>query len=568
MTSAFEEGDPATARIAIVGEAPSYTEIRSDQPFVGPSGHLLNQLLQAGQIRRADCYITNVFETEVKKPKKDASKIFSQNDVLLWTAKKGFTEAGFEASRGCRERIARCAANVICTLGAPALHRFVDVRSISKWRGSIIEGSDGERKRKVVASFHPSYALQGAYEARYIIAADFKRVKAESVEPAIRYDVRELRIDPSFDECMSFLRRALDAPAINTDIELLNGSVDCFSIALSPTEAITIPLLDVGFDHRWTADEERQIWQGYAALIAAPHITKINQNIAFDLAVLLQLNRILPAGPIADCMVAFSVMNPFLKKSLGLISSLYTREPYYKDDGELHDSVGIDDFKRRWLYCAKDSVVSLESWQKLDRELDEKGYRSTYDMTMNLVPSLIWMMVRGLRVNSPALLKTKHDTQEKIAALMARMAESFGRPIINRAPKTAAEKRAVAASGAININSQKQLCAYFYEEKKLRPYIGDSGAQTCDDLALSRIIRRDGLHEAKLLQDYRTLNTLLTRYLDINFDADGRVRCSWNPRGTWTGRLSSSQTVFDTGGNLQNLPYDVRTFMESDYADA
>jgi hypothetical protein len=39
----------------------------------------------------------------------------------------------------------------------------------------------------------------------------------------------------------------------------------------------------------------------------------------------------------------------------------------------------------------------------------------------------------------------------------------------------------------------------------------------------------------------------------VAFDADGRLRCSWNPRGTKFGRLSSSQTIFGTGMNLQNL---------------
>jgi uracil-DNA glycosylase len=561
MTSCYEDG-PEDAPICLVGESPSFMELRENKPFVGPSGQLLDKLLHSAQIPRFNLRILNVFETAVKKPRQDQGKIYSQNDVLLWTSKKGFTDAGREASKGCLDRLRASKANATCSLGGPALHLCVDTRSVSKWRGSIIPGIDG---RKVIPTLHPAHALQGAYESRYLIAADLKRVRAESSSPEIVYDQRNLKIDPTFSECIAYLGRALQVEALDTDIELYRGSVDCFSIALSPSEAISIPIVDAT-GPRWTPSEELQIWQAYAKIIASPRITKVNQNIGFDLAVLLQLNNMVPRGPIADPMAAFSVMNPFLPKKLGVISSLYTREPYYKDDGELEDSPTIDDFARRWLYNAKDSVVALESWLKLDRELDKEGYRVTYEeLTAQTIPSLIWMMNRGVRVNSEALARTKGDTKSKIASLVTRMGEVFGRPVITDAPKKAAEKRAALASGAININSPKQLCEYFYGEKKFRTLTSGTGKPSVDDKALARLARQ-GSKEAKLIQEYRSLNTLLSRYLDISFDRDGRLRCNWNVRGTWTGRLSSSQTVFSTGGNLQNLPDTMRSFLEADDA--
>jgi DNA polymerase-1 len=39
------------------------------------------------------------------------------------------------------------------------------------------------------------------------------------------------------------------------------------------------------------------------------------------------------------------------------------------------------------------------------------------------------------------------------------------------------------------------------------------------------------------------------------------MRCAFNPVGAKTGRLSSSETVFDTGMNLQNLTPEVRAFL-------
>lgn len=561
MTKPYEEGSP-NAPICFLGESPSFMEIRESRPFVGPAGQLFERCLHAAGIARANCYILNVFEDDVKKPTDDASKIISRDgSTLLWTSGKGFTEAGLAASANTRARLAASASNVIVPLGATAMSLALgDQRPITKWRGSILSGVGGG---KLIPTIHPSACLRGTYEWRYLIVADLKKAKREAAYPEIRRPQRNLIIDPSFEQAVTYLEACFDSPFVCTDIELLGGQVDCFSVALSPSSAISIPLVDAGFEPRFTPEEEHQIWQAYARVISAPDIAKINQNITFDLAILLQLNNIIPAGQIDDPMVAFSVMNPFLDKNLGTICSLYTDEPYYKDDGTLHDSPTVADFARRWEYNAKDAAIALEAWQALSPQLDADGYRQTYEMTMALVPSLIEMMVGGIRVNAPALAVTRKKAEADLAELIAQMEPIFGRKIITEAPKTAAQKR--AAAGALNINSPIQLVKYFYEEKGLKPYKGKNDRPTTDDTALARIIRRDGLQEARLLQQYRKISKSLSTYLNMRYDADDHMRSSFNIRGTWPGRLSSSQTVFGTGGNFQNFPEEMTNFLESSY---
>lgn len=538
-------------------------EVKEKNTFVGPAGQLLDRCLQAAQIMRRDVYVLNVFEEEVKKPRDDGNKILSDTGQLLWTSGKGFTEAGLEASRGCRERLARCSANVIVPLGSVALSLALgDVRSITKWRGSVLAGVGG---RKLVPTIHPSACLRGTYEWRYLIVADLKRAKREFHDAAIQRAPRRLLVDPNFSQVVQWLMEAASAPCVATDIELLGGQIDCFSVATSPSEAISIPLVDAGFEPCWTPEQETEIWRLYAAILANPAITKVNQNITFDLSILFQLNNILARGPIEDCMVAHSVMNPFLDKDLGTLCSLYTDEPYYKDQGELHDSYTVADFTRRWEYNARDAAVALECWQALAPQLDRDGYRTTYELHMRLVPSLIEMMVGGIKVNATALKAAKAKAEDAVAVLVAIMENVFARPILTAAPKTAAQKR--AAKGALNINSPAQLMAYFYEEKGLRPYKGKLDKPTIDDTALARIIRRDGLEEARLLQQYRKISKQLTSYLDVKYDDDNRLRSSLNIRGTWTGRLSCSKTVFDTGLNAQTLTDEFASFLESAYED-
>src|SRR5580765_633006 len=50
---------PDKARLVIVGEAPGAQEVRTGTPFTGPSGKLLDRILEASGINREDVYVTN-----------------------------------------------------------------------------------------------------------------------------------------------------------------------------------------------------------------------------------------------------------------------------------------------------------------------------------------------------------------------------------------------------------------------------------------------------------------------------------------------------------------------------
>lgn len=171
-----------------------------------------------------------------------------------------------------------------------------------------------------------------------------------------------------------------------------------------------------------------------------------------------------------------------------------------------------------------------------------------YDMTMRLFEPLMFMMTRGIRVDLSLMEETKRDIQISADDKQQELNKLCGREL--------------------NVNSPKDCQSYFYIEKGIPPYHNDDGRITVDDLALQRMARgtstRRGLREAKLVQEIRGLNKLLGTYLEIEFDPDQRIRCSYNPRGTKFGRLSSSATVFGTGTNLQNLPQEFKKFLVAD----
>lgn len=55
----FGEGNPDT-KILCIGEGPGQTEDQTGRPFVGKSGELLNNMIQAAGWQREDLYIANI----------------------------------------------------------------------------------------------------------------------------------------------------------------------------------------------------------------------------------------------------------------------------------------------------------------------------------------------------------------------------------------------------------------------------------------------------------------------------------------------------------------------------
>lgn len=531
MTSPSEEGKPS-AKILFLAEAPSGLEMRFGRPLVGPSGDVFNDCLHNAGLIRRESYILNIWPYRVSK---DKNSIFSPQGDKLWDVKKGFTEHGLEAAKPTLDKINASSANLIVTMGAQAMSLLTgDVRPMMKWRGSILS-TNPERVsgKKFIPTVHPAATLHGTYLWRYLIISDLEKASVEMQYPDLRLPNRSLLIDPSYSDVIEYFHMLGKGHEVATDIEVINHQTSCFSLSNDPMEAMTVPIGDEYGRSLWNEEQEMSIWLEYARLLGNPDIAKINQNIiGFDSVFLLLQNNIYIRGFLGDPMIAQHIMYPDFNKGLDFIASIHTREPYYKDEGKMWKGMG-GDIEQFWRYCAKDSCIALEAWNVLKKEMDEGGYWPTYHRTARLHNPLAFMSIRGLAIDE-SMLKETHDK-------------------ITKELKDAEDKLNSVADYPFNPGSPKQCIQYFYINKGITPYHGKSGSVTTDDSAMARIIRKYHLPEAKLVQEIRYLRKLQSTYLEVTRDKDGRLRCSWNPRGAWTGRLSSSQTIFGTGMNLQNL---------------
>src|SRR6266850_4608825 len=198
-------------------------------------------------------------------------------------------------------------------------------------------------------------------------------------------------------------------------------------------------------------------------------------------------------------------------------------------------------------YGTLDAACMIQARDAFWPDLATGGFQPAYNMTIDLLPVLSFMQTRGIKVDHEALQATRTEILASAATKQEELNRLCGREL--------------------NVNSPKDCQTYFYIELGIPPYYNE-GTVTVDDLALQRLSRgtakRPGLRQAKLVQEIRGLQKLDGTYLNLEFDDDGRMRCSYNPRGTKFGRLSSSKTIFGTGTNMQNLPQEFKKFLVAD----
>jgi len=519
-------------KIAFVGEAPGSAEERLGKPFIGASGKLLDSVMRNAGINRGACYMTNVIK---ERPKGNVIKPFidlSKKTVVESEAYKVYVQH-------LREELDKCTANVIVAVGAVPLYALCGLKGVTKRRGSIYESSL-LKGRKVIPIIHPAAALR-QYTYTHLIEADLRRVKEESYYPEIKLPKRLLKIEPTFTECMGVLESLLNAPVANVDIEVLNEEMSCISFASTPYSAISIPFIQKGIEY-FTPEQELEIMLAITKVLEDPRILKIGQNIVFDASFLFAKYGI-RTSPMGCTMIAHAIAFPDFPKGLDYLTSIYTKEPYYKDEGKFRIKYGGGSDRDFWVYNAKDSVVLAEIYPELLNDLAQLNNIEAYKRQAKLIEILIYMGTLGIRMDTEGMKEMSLTIEKQIEELLTKIQED--------------------SNGRIdNPNSVKELKEYFYVYKNIAPY-RNKGKVTTDSKALSRLAAR-GIKPAHDIKEYRKLVKKKSTYLDMKLDTDGRLRASFNPVGTVNGRLSSSKTIFGTGANLQNQPYWMKKFMLAD----
>ena len=150
---------PASARLLVVGEQPGDAEDRAGEPFVGPSGALLDRALVDADIDRAEVYVTNTVK-HFKFAPRGKRRIHAKPNAAEITACRPWLDA----------ELATVQPEVVLALGATAAKALLGSSfRVSRQRGEVIE-RDG---RRWTATVHPSSILRSPSERRDAAYGDF-----------------------------------------------------------------------------------------------------------------------------------------------------------------------------------------------------------------------------------------------------------------------------------------------------------------------------------------------------------------------------------------------------------
>jgi len=142
---------PGDARLMLIGEAPGADEDRQGIPFVGPSGKLLNAMLESVGLKREEVLISN---------------------TVFWRPPGNRTPTTQE-SAVCHPFIERLVEivdpQVLVCIGAPATHTMLgQTQGISRLRGKWFTFQTPKLSHPIDATalFHPAYLLRTPIKKR------------------------------------------------------------------------------------------------------------------------------------------------------------------------------------------------------------------------------------------------------------------------------------------------------------------------------------------------------------------------------------------------------------------
>jgi uracil-DNA glycosylase family 4 len=498
---------PLGAKLAIVGESPSWDELDTGKPFTGPSGKELDRLCKEAGFYRSNCWVTNVVKEFVIPNPPDKKIPFRKRCMMSGVDVDKYIDE-------LRVELNQIKPNCILGLGATALWAATGKTKLQQYRGSIMYGLGS----KFVGTWHPvnfiraESEMQG-YWNRKVSILDMKRAWEEAQSSELNLPTRHLYVARNSHQVLDFFNRYKGHARPAVDIEAIDCIPACIGFAFNQYEGMTVPLWNIPGKIEYIHNGEMPIvWQILAEQLWRDDI--VGQNFGYDRDKIKRLGFIIKRLA-SDTMLKSFCINPELPKNLAFNTSIYTREPFYKDEGMYEGS--IEDL---FIGCARDSCVTKEIDLLMDGEIDEMNLRPFYEnFIMQLSPLYSWIENNGLRTD----MKVKEQLIEKYVTWAERLNYHLFK----------------IAGVPINVNSPKQVNIFLYESLKIPHRIGTGEevlTQILNNVKLSEIQRS----AIELVLEKRRVDKTINNYLLSPTDFDGRTRTSYF-LCLETGRSSTNQ---------------------------
>lgn len=486
---------PVGAKIMILGEAPSDEEVRAGRPFVGPSGRELDRLLHDAGISRANCWVTNACKFKVPPN-------FEKKKKSFYVRAK---EVGIDMEQQLAElqvEINDIKPNVILALGGTALWALSGKTKISQFRGSLLWGMG----TKFVPTYHPAHLLHSAtggeikgYWNRQIIIFDMKRALQESQSATLELPSRTLQVARNSGELHEFFQRYKDKRKMATDIEAGGHCLPvCLGFAFNKSHGMAMPLWNKDGISDIPTSDLVTMWRMAAEQLWEKDI--VGHNFNYDRDKIKRLGFAIKRIH-SDTMLKAFAINPELPKGLAFNTSIYTREPFYKDEGMYEGS-----YRDLLLGCARDSCVTYEVDEAMEGDLEELGVKKFYENFLMTLPDFYAEIEgNGFQVNE--------KKREQLIQKYVEWDERLGFEMFQ------------IAGDDINPNSPQQVSSLLFDNWKLPRRKGTGEEELSALLNLQNGVKyqpyRDWIE--KCLERRRVRKTISTYLLAVP-DYDGKMR--------------------------------------------
>lgn len=432
---------------------------------------------------------------------------------------------------------------IIITMGAAASYALTGLHKIMQIRGSLYFSK--ELNKYILPTLTPAMCNK-EYTLTYLLQSDIRKWQDNNTEVKLtQYPVLQTAEDGmNFTHITETLQQLQSASLVSFDIEVVNYEVYCLAFAWEHLRQIKTLLVPFVYNSQniWTEEQEYHIWLLIKQLLENQDVKKLGQNLIFDAQFLKETMGIEVSNNMEDTMIASGILYPEIKKSLAVLTSIYTNLPYYKDEGKIWLKLGGDDLTI-WNYNIKDAATCIDIWKHQQIELDRYKLFGSYTFQKSLIPILCEMQRVGMYIDIEPLKAAAANLDVIINKLHAEIEELSGRKL--------------------NVNSSVELKKYFYEELGFKPLTNRvTGKVSVDKAALKKLAAKN--LTAKKIMELKKVETFQNRYVKAKFDPDGRLRCSFNPVGTKSGRLSSSKTIRKTGINMQTIPNSFKCYVKAD----
>jgi len=274
--------------------------------------------------------------------------------------------------------------------------------------------------------------------------------------------------------------------------------------------------------------------------MATSHIEKVMHNAMYDLG-WMRWAGIEVQGKIIDTMIAAPLLNENRRfYNLNSLSGEYLSE--YKNEKMLKAAAamyGVDPKSGMWRlpprfvgkYAEQDAAVTLRLWDRLRPDIIKEEVTGIFDLESSLMPCLLDMKTRGVRVDIDKAELVKKDLLGREQNLLKEIKEETGIFI----------EPWVATSIAKAFDSLG--LKYHRTETSEAPSFTKQFLATHPHPIAQKIVK---------LREFNKANTTFVETI-LEHSHKGRIHCDFNPLrsddgGTVTGRFSSSNP------NLQQIP--------------